>query len=282
MTDETATEPEATEEVEQEVVAEETEAVEAQEPEEGEEAPVEMAEVEIDGETYQIPAALKDGVMKNADYTQKTQQLAEQRRAAEEHFGQEREAFVKNVQTQRENIALYGKLEHTEAQLEQLAQVDWTKLHQEDPDKAQEMGFYRESLRDQSDKIQDEIERREHESKVVAEREHATRKDQLETTLARDIPNYSPELRTEMQNTAIKAGFTEQDVSSLTDPRYFQILHLANLGAEVLKRQTATPKPKLVKPVSKVTGGKTPDTGPSDSQSVDAWMKRRNQQVSGG
>lgn len=277
MSDVAATEPEATEEVEQEVAAEEV--VEAVEGEEAVETAPEMAEVEIDGETYQIPAALKDGVMKNADYTQKTQELAEQRRAAEEHFGQEREAFVKNVQTQRENIALYGKLEHTESLLEQFSQVDWVKLQQEDPDQAQQLGFQRETLRDQSDKLHDEIERREYESKVTAEREYATRKDQLETTLAREIPNYTPELRGEMEQTAVGHGFTKQEVAQVTDPRMMKMLHLAHLGAEVLKRQNATPKPKLVKPVSKVTGGKTPDTGPTDKQSTEAWMKRRQDQL---
>ncbi|MGI9489085.1 MAG: hypothetical protein ACR2RF_25010 [Geminicoccaceae bacterium] len=264
----------------QEVAPEEPEAVEAQETE-GEEGdqPAETVEVELDGQTYSVPADLKDSFMKAADYTQKTQELAEQRRQAEETLGKERDSFIQQAQAHRQSIQLYGELAHTDALLEKFQQVDWVKLQQEDPDQAQQLGFQRETLRDRRDALESEIEKKEYESRVTAEREHANRKDQLEATLARDIPNYSPELRTEMQQTAVRHGYTEQEVASVTDPRAMKMLHLAHLGEQVLKRQTATPKPKPVKPVSKVTGGSTPEKGPTDKQSTEAWMKRRNEQL---
>ena len=52
-----------------------------------------LAEVEIDGKTYKLPPELKDGFLRQADYTRKTQELAEQRRRMEA----EREAAGEQV-----------------------------------------------------------------------------------------------------------------------------------------------------------------------------------------
>ena len=38
-------------------------------------------ELELDGKVYKVPKAIKSSVMKNADYTQKTQELAREREA---------------------------------------------------------------------------------------------------------------------------------------------------------------------------------------------------------
>lgn len=267
---------------ETEVEPDETEALESQETEGEETDQPTTVEVEVDGQTYQVPADLRDSFLRQADYTQKTQELAEQRRQVEETLGKERDSFIQQVQTQRQNIALYGELAHTDALLEKFQSVDWVRLQQEDPDQAQQLGFQRETLRDRRDALENEIEKQEYESRVAADREYGNRKNQLEADLARDIPNYSSELRTEMNQTAINHGFTEKELSTVLDPRMMKMLHLAHLGEQVLKRQTATPKPKPVKPVSKVTGGRAPDKGPTDQQSTEAWMKRRNQQVRAG
>src|ERR1700730_7367382 len=43
-----------------------------------------LAQLEWDGATYQVPVKLKDAFMRNEDYTRKTQELAEQRKSVDQ------------------------------------------------------------------------------------------------------------------------------------------------------------------------------------------------------
>ena len=162
-------------------------------------------------------------------------------------------------------------------------------MQQDDPDQAQQLGFQFQMLRDTRQQIVDRISKMEYDARVTAERErdnamreHANRRDQLKASLARDIPNYSPELHGKMNETAMRHGFTQADLDSVTDPKMMRMLHLAHLGEQVLQRKraaTTQPAPKPVKPVPKVSGGQTPTTGPTDKQSTEAWMRSRTQQI---
>ncbi len=250
-------------------------------------------EIEIDGLKYTVPAALKDGYMMHGDYTLKTQELAGKGRELDgvrESLKGEREAFVQQAQTHRDNIGDYGELAHTDKLLEGFRKVDFQQLQQDDPDQAQQLGYQFNLLRDTRQQIVDRISKREYDTRVTAERErgqatleHANRKDQLKASLARDIPNYSPALHDEMTQTAIRHGFTQADLDSVVDPRMFRVLHLARLGEQVLQRKraaTAVPAPTPVTPISKVKGGSSPKPGVHDDLPIKEWMRREQQRLS--
>ncbi|KKK87738.1 hypothetical protein LCGC14_2750230, partial [marine sediment metagenome] len=236
-------------------------------------------EVEVNGLKFRVPAAVgKDGYMKDADYTRKSQENADVARTLES----DREAFKQQVQNQGQHIADLGELSHTDKLLEDFRQVDFQQLQQEDPDQAQQLHFRFQKLRDTREQIVGRIQKREYDSRVQAERETADRKNRLTATLARDIPNYSPTKHTQMEELAVSFGIKPEALAAYAEGPHYQILDLALLGAEVLKRKrvaTAQPAPKPVKPVPKATGGGTPATGPSDKQGVDAWMRSRKQQL---
>ncbi len=235
-------------------------------------------EVELNGLKFRVPAAAKDGYMQHADYTTKTQELADKGRALDS----DREAFTQQAEAYRRNVEDWGELTHTDKLLEDFRKVDFQQLQQDDPDQAQQLGFRFQQLRDQRQQIVERIQQREYTTRVTAERENANRKNQLTATLARDIPNYTPELHGQMDQIAVDVGFKPEEIAAYADPRHYKILNLAMIGAEVLKRKraaTTQPAPKPVKPVPQVKGGQTPATGPSDKQGVDAWMRSRNQQL---
>ncbi len=262
----------------------------------------ESVEVEINGLKYRVPAALKDGYLMQADYTTKTMDLAGKGRELDgdrEALKTDRDTFTQQAQTHRENIQDFGELAHTEKMLggfRSMTQVDWDGIRQKDQeDGTGEYERYRlqfDLLRDTHTQIVERIRKREYETgiqeeqkRVTAERENVNRKDQLQATLARDIPNYSPVLQTKMNETAIRHGFTQADLDSVTDPKMMRMLHLAHLGEQVLQRKraaTTQPAPAPVKPVPKVGGGTTPTTGPTDKQGIKAWMDSREQQLKRG
>ena len=239
----------------------------------------ETVEVEIGGLKFTVPKGVEAHIMKDADYTSKTQALAEGRKALES----DRQTLTQQAEHQQKHLQDYGELAQTEKLLEQFREMDWKAAQEEDADHAQLLGFQFQNLRDQREQIVGRIQKREYDSRVTAEREHATRKDQLTATLARDIPDYSPQKRTQMDEVAAGFGFTPEEISAYAEPRHYQILNLAMIGAEVLKRQRAaktTPTPEPVIPVPKAGGGRNPATGPTDKQGTDAWMRSRNQQLS--
>ncbi len=249
-------------------------------------------EVEVNGLKYRVPAALKDGVMMHGDYTLKTQELAGKGRELEgdrEALKGEREAFNQQAQTHRDNIGDYGELAHTDKLLEGFRKVDFQRLQQDDPEQANQLNWQYSQLRDTRQQIVDRISKTEYDARVNAERErgqqvreHANRKDQLKASLARDIPNYSPELHGKMDETAMRHGFTQAELDSVTDPKMMRMLHLAHLGEQVLQRQraaTAAPAPTPVKPTPKVKGGSSPKPGVHDDLDIKEWMLRERQRL---
>jgi len=238
----------------------------------------ETVEIEIDGRKYQVDPTLKDGYLRQQDYTSKTQELADGRKALDG----ERETLLQQAQHQRQHLEDYGELSQTLKQIAQYEGMDWAAAQNEDPENAQLLSYEFNRLREQRDNIVGRIRTAEHNSRVTAEREGATRNDQLKANLARDIPNYTPEVHAGLESFATEQGITKQELAQFGDARHYKMLHLAKIGAEVLKKQAAitTPgAPAPVTPVPKVTGGRTPSQGPTDAQGVDAWMKNRNRQL---
>jgi len=83
-----------------------------------------VEEVELDGEKFQVPAKLKPALMMQADYTRKTQELAEIRKAleAERFTAQVNAAFAQKVQP------LLAKHNELLSYKEQAKKIDWTAL----------------------------------------------------------------------------------------------------------------------------------------------------------
>ena len=88
-----------------------------------------LAEVEIDGRTYQVPPELKDGYLRQSDYTKKTQQIAEERKAA-----QEMKAVAEQALTVAQQMGpLLAEFHQRQASAQQYQNVDWNAAYQADP-----------------------------------------------------------------------------------------------------------------------------------------------------
>jgi len=102
-----------------------------QEAQEGEAQPEsDLAELEWDGQRVQVPKALKDAFMRNEDYTRKTQELAESRRAVEHiqqvaQQSQLDQAFQASVAPEQHRMALI------DAYLSEAAKVDVSQMSME-------------------------------------------------------------------------------------------------------------------------------------------------------
>ena len=127
--------------VETEVVETELEPIEAVGDDQAED---EYEELEFEGEKLAIPknSKIKEALMKNADYTRKTSEVAEMRRAAEAkalEVQKEREALQTHFQSRAELFAI-------DQRLKQYEQVNFQELYQTDPDTANRLHWERQNL----------------------------------------------------------------------------------------------------------------------------------------
>ena len=86
-----------------------------------------FAEVEFNGAKYQIPPALKDAFLQNADYTQKTQALADERRTLEQlrelaQTGALDREFQSSIANESQELAVI------DAYLAQVGKTDWANM----------------------------------------------------------------------------------------------------------------------------------------------------------
>ncbi len=96
---------------------------------EGQQAESEYDEIEWEGKKYSIPKELKYGFMMNADYTRKTQEVAEQRKSVEA----QKEQAAALYQASQDYIEAKAAVKMIEGQLQQYQNLNWTQLEQEDP-----------------------------------------------------------------------------------------------------------------------------------------------------
>lgn len=244
------TEPEETEIEEVEAIeAEADESIEAAEPE----AVAEETEpvFEIDGEKVTL-SELKKERLRQADYTRKTQELAEQRKATEAEVQQYRETRNKYA----------AMLEQVEAALGE-PEPDWQKIREEDPDSyAQQFADF-QLRKQQRDAVVKERERIAAEQAAEYEEQVRAKKAEEREKLVAVMPELTQkdEAMKLVSYAETTYGWTAKDLDSTTDHRLIVLLNKARKwdesqakGAKVVAEVPAT---RVLKP-----GAKAPVSNP--------------------
>jgi len=240
----------------------------------------ETDEVEHEGRKYRVPKALKPAFMMNADYTRKTQEVAEQRRALEER----QTALFQQVKSQADHMQDVGRILAYGDALATYDKMDWQQLRQQNPQAAQDSWLQYMQLKDSRDKAALALQQRMQQSAFDQQRTAAKQIEECRLALQRDIKDWSPDLAGKlMEFGAREFGFTPHEVQTVTDPRLFRLLHRAFLGEQAIKRAAASAKlanSDGLKPVPQVGSRSSANgTRPTDRQSVDEWMRSRNEQL---
>lgn len=207
------------------------------------------AEVEFEGKTYKVPNELKTAIIHQADYTRKTQEVAEQRKAVQ--------AQTELLQKQQEMLAQsFDKaVEFRDVQnrLSQFEKLDWQALVDQDPVQATKLNIaYQQTQREAQTKYGELMQSQaqtqqlsdEHRQQVLIE----ARKE-----LNKRLPDFTPQTAEKIKTTAREYGITDAEINSLTDPRFVHILHDATkwraLQAEKPKAMKKVDEaPKVLKP----------------------------------
>lgn len=241
-------------------------------------------EIELEGQKLKIPKAIKPLLMMQRDYTQKTQEVAEQRKAVEA----EREAVANQAKAEREYIQEIAQVVAIDNALKQYEQVNWQQLNAQDPVQAQALFFQFQQLKDARNAAAGQIQQKEltrkqqeEQQALAKQQESAKRREECYATVAREIKGWGADLAKQLDATASEFGFNSQELGQWTDPRLVKLLHEAHVGRQLLKKQTPpTPKPQQPpKPVPQVGKGGAPAKKDPERMSAEEWLAWRNSQL---
>jgi len=249
------------------------------EPIEQVEADPDEIEDELDGIKVKgkkdLVEKLKAERLMHADYTRKTQEAAEIRRAAEA----ERTQYA---QANAEQVRAMATLVSMDQQLQQMQQIDFQALNQQDPVKAQELFFQMQQLKDNRQQFAGQLQQMEQQRTFEAQRLVAKQIEEGDAVLKRDIPGWGPEVGKKVFDFATKElGANPGALSNLTDPVLAKAFYYAMVGKQALAKQKegARSTPDPIKPVSKVSGNNAGASKDMNRLSVDEWMRARNDQL---
>lgn len=238
----------------------------------------ETEEIEHEGQPYRIPRALKGAFMANADYLQRAQELAEQRRVLEG----DRRGLSARAELVQATLAERARLAAIDDQLEDFGGLDWETFGEEDPQTAQALWTRYQELAHARERYAWSLMQKEHHSRQQAEQELAEQLAHTGQVLASEIDGWSPEVASKLVEYAAAFGVTLDELREVADPRLWKILHRAHLGDELVKQQETTRRTEqlqAVRPAVQVSGAGAGASGVRDELATREWMRRRNDQA---
>lgn len=256
--EEVVEETEEAEEVEEEAPEEEGQAEEETEEEVDEEEETEIVAeedlkytIKVDGEEFEVGIdELKNGYQRQADYTRKSQALAEQRKETENiqsermQLEQERQMYANGLQMLQEQQA---------AKLKDFDGVDWEALKAEDP---YQYMIKKDEYRDAQERVNNIVAEQQavqQEQARQAQQARAHFVQQEYTRLIEALPEWGDRkstIKKDVQDYAISAGFLPEEVNQLADHRSILVIKKAMEYDKLTKK--VAPKKKAVKKVPKV------------------------------
>ena len=253
-------EAEDTEEVESEEATDESDD-QAEEDEQSQDEVPAILKLKVNGEDVEKPldevvALAQQGL----DYTQKTQQVAEQRKELEayaESIKAQEQAFQEQMQLNNVLIEDVAKITSLDQQLNQYANVNWQQLSDNDFVEAQKLFFTYNQLQTERSQLVSQFEAKKQQVVQKQSQLMAEKIAKGKEILAKEIPNWSPETNQALLSTGKDYGFSDAELNSIVDPRHVKVLHDAMQWRKlqqnsVVKKKVSNAKP-VVKPGSKDT-----------------------------
>jgi hypothetical protein len=254
----------------------------------------ETEELEWDGKKWVLPkdvtSALKPALLRQQDYTRKTQEVAEARKALEA----EREQFKGQTEAQQAHFKAATKLAALDEQIEPYAKMtpqDWQNLRAQDPNAYQDHWVNYDFLKNQRDAAARDFSQKEMERRQSTERESANRIQKAEAEIARHVEGWTPgnELDKKISDFGISRGYSPQELAQLAlqQPKLVRDLNRLRILEEAAAKQNkqqSFQKSQEAKPVSRVGGSggsaarKTTDAS-GDALSTEEWAKREQERV---
>jgi hypothetical protein len=223
--------------------------------EEAEEAPqqAQTFRVKVDGEEVEVPLdELLKGYSRTADYTRKTQAIAEARKQAEAEAALAREERQRYAQTL---AALDGTLKSL-----QPPEIDWDRLYQENPVEWVRQRELVRSRQEQAAWVQAQkqalVEKQQVEERVEAEKTLEAERGKLLEALPewRDADKARTEKAKIVSYATERLGFSVEEISDIYDARAVLALRKAMMFDELMSKRDQM-RPKIMQKAKPMKAG---------------------------
>ena len=223
--------------------------------EEADEAPQasQTFRVKVDGEEIEVPLdELLKGYSRTADYTRKTQAIAEARKQAEVELEVARQERQRYAQT----------LEALDAQLRNLQppELDWDRLYQENPVEWVRQRELQRTRQEQTAWVQAQksalVQRQQQEEQAQAEQTLEVERAKLMESLPewRDVEKARAEKAKIVEYATGKLGFSVEEISDVYDARAVLALRKAMLYDELMSKRDQM-RPKIMQKAKPMRAG---------------------------
>jgi hypothetical protein len=257
---------------------EEPETEEDDEPEDSENEQPKSLKLKVNGEELDKPideviALAQQGL----DYTKKTQEVAEQRKALEEYAQTvkvQEEVFMQQVQLQQALIGDVAQLTAVDKQLAAFNDVNWQELSDNDFVEAQKLFFTYNQLQQQRGQLATELEAKAQQIQQTQAAKMQEKIAQGKEILAKEIPNWSRETTQELMTFGKEYGFSDDELGTIIDPRHVKVLHDAMQWRKLQKNSVAKNKVSQAKPVVKPGAKDTKQEATSANRQVREQLRK--------
>jgi hypothetical protein len=228
-------------------------------------------EVEYEGATYKVPKELKDALLRQSDYTRKTQDVAKQRQtyeALETALKQEQQFHSAAFDVAAEAKALEGQIKRFDA-------LDWSQLADSDPTEFLKLDrAYRALQQQHASKVQ-EAQQAYAQAQEAGKQRLQTLAAKAHDELTRDIKGWGKDLQAKLAESGKGYGFSDQELAALIDPRYVKVLHDAHQWRALQAGKTTVQKKVLTaKPVS-APSARTAQSSAQNTKMADARARQK-------
>ena len=207
--------------------------------------------IKVDGEELEVGIdELKNGYQRQADYTRKSQALAEQRKGTEKiqsermQLEQERQMYANGLQMLQEQQS---------AKLQDFDSVDWETLKEEDP---YAYMLKKDEYRDAQERVSNAAQQQaliQQEQHTAAQKVRGQFVQQEYARLVAALPEWNDKdstIKKDIQEYATSVGFRPEEINQLADHRSVLVIKKAMEFDKLTKK--VAPKKKAVKKVPKV------------------------------
>jgi len=181
------------------------------------------AEIEFNGTTYDVPVELKDAFLKNKDYTQKTQTLADQRKEVELQqkqieVTQKEQTFIGEIQPELNNI---GYLDAQVKQMDEDLRNNLSTLTSEEMFKKK---IEVDGLKEQRQALADGLQVKYKDFEDAQQQSRAELLEQGTQILKSKIPDWNADKSKAVYDYAVLKGIPPQIAESMTDPVHVELI----------------------------------------------------------
>lgn len=232
-----------------------------QTPETGEAVEEEFEELEYDDVKFTAPKSkaqkLREALLRQDDYTRKTQGVAADRKALET----ERQTLEQQAKAVVEHRQELGQLAAVEAQIAQFETYDWDAWELQDPAAAARGWRQYQQSKEYKAGLEQKIAGREQER--TQRQTEATQQRLRETRdyAQKNIKGWTPELDSQIERHAIEdLGYTRDELVQLVNPKTYRTLHRSWMLSETSRQQQADAKPTTpaIQPLATVATRSSP------------------------